>query len=146
MEQAPQHPLAHSNSLFLRWPNFGDMPVLVISTMVRANEIELRIKHTSRTGILPPVSFTQSDDQLKMRDAKKAQVKPEFHICLRKRKCSERLEGIHRTQSRDASFNCGSAVAGQPLCSTGAVPSQVGTGDAASLPPRLLTLAPRELV
>lgn len=65
--------------------------MLAMSTMVRANEMELRIKHTSRTGILPPVSFTHRDEKLKMRDARNAHVKPEFQTRLQSTRCSGAL-------------------------------------------------------
>lgn len=84
IEQAPLHPLRKSRRQFLRWPKIGDIPVLVMSMIVRPNDIELRMKHTSSTGILPPVNFTHRAEKLKISDAKNAQVIPELHNHLQR--------------------------------------------------------------
>jgi hypothetical protein len=48
----------------------------------RPKEMELLTRHTSRTGTLPAVSFTNKPENEKMRDARNEHVSPESQITL----------------------------------------------------------------
>jgi len=54
-------------------------------------DIELLIRHTSRTGTLPAVSLTNRAENEKMRLAKNEQVRPESQMSLHTNKPSSVL-------------------------------------------------------
>lgn len=91
MLQAPQ-PLNARSLRFSRLPKniFQHMPQMRMRMRDRPREMELLTRHTSRTGILPAVSFTKRPRKEKMRDARNEHVSPESQITLQQRhRCSE---------------------------------------------------------
>lgn len=84
MLQAPQQPLKMSSLRFSRLPKNScqRMPHKCMRIKDRPKEMELLTRHTSRTGTLPAVSFTNKPENEKMRDARNEHVSPESQITL----------------------------------------------------------------